>query len=307
MPNNYLIESSDYLSSQNKIKEIIEKANFQDALISNYDCLNTIFADILEDLNTYGLFSNKKVIILTNFDTVIDEDLVKLNNYLDNYSRDNLLFLVTNKLDERKKIYKELKKKVTTITIDLNPVTFIKEELKNYKLEDGVINLINTYSLGDISKIHNECLKLKDYKVEEKAITKDDVEKLIVKKLGDSTDLTFSFSRALSLKDKKEALNLYNELLDYNIEPLSIIGLIASQLRIIYQVKCLKNKGLNTDKIAETLDVKPYRVTKTLELINYYSNEELLKLLEQLEEIDYKIKTTGEDPNSLIELFILNM
>ena len=50
-----------------------------------------------------------------------------------------------------------------------------------------------------------------------------------------------------------------------------------------------------------------YRVKKTKELIRYYSEQELLDLMKTLSDMDIQMKTTDIDPNSLIELFILNI
>ena len=46
---------------------------------------------------------------------------------------------------------------------------------------------------------------------------------------------------------------------------------------------------------------------KTMELIGLYSKEEVLNLMKKLAEIDLKIKTTDTDPNTEIELFIINI
>ena len=91
----------------------------------------------------------------------------------------------------------------------------------------------------------------------------------------------------------------------YSIEALPLIGLLASQFLIIYQVKILeKRTGLNQE-IADILGEKPYRIQKTRELTKYYSEQELRDILRSLSDMDFKIKTTDVDGNFLIELFIL--
>lgn len=307
--NNYLIEGSDYISVNNKISEIIKKNGFSDASISKYDLSEGLLDDALEDLNTYGLFSDKKIVIINNFDKMDPlfnkpEELLK---YVENSSSLNLLFVVSDKYDDRKKIIKELKKKMEFIKISTDSVEFTKSCLEGYKIENGVINLLVNNTLGDVTRLYNECNKLKTYKINDKYISKDDVEELSFKKLGDSTEITFQFSRALAEKDKKSALILYQELLNYKIEPLSIIGLLASQFRIMYQVKSLEEKNMRNDEIASSLKEKPYRITKTRELTRYYSKKEILDLMIKLEDIDLKIKTTSVDANTLVQLFILNI
>lgn len=309
MNNNYLIEGSDYISINNKISEIIKKNNFSDASISKYDLSEDLLEEVIEDLNTYGLFSDKKIVIINNFDKM-DPDINRVEEllkYVENSSSLNLLFVVSDKYDDRKKIIKDLKKKMEFIKVSSDPMEFTKNCLKEYKVEDGVITLLVNNTLGDISRLYNECNKLKIYKINDKYISKEDVLELAVKKLGDSTDITFQFSRSLAEKDKKKALSLYQELLDYQIEALSIIGLLASQFRIMFQVKVLEEKNMRNDEIAKTLNEKSYRITKTRELTRYYSKKELLDLMIKLEDIDLKIKTTSVDANTLVQLFILNI
>lgn len=309
MNNNYLIEGSDYISINNKISEIIKKNNFSDASISKYDLSEDLLEEVIEDLNTYGLFSDKKIVIINNFDKM-DPDINRVEEllkYVENSSSLNLLFVVSDKYDDRKKIIKDLKKKMEFIKVSSDPVEFTKNCLKGYKVEDGVITLLVNNTLGDISRLYNECNKLKIYKINDKYISKEDVLELAVKKLGDSTDIAFQFSRSLAEKDKKKALSLYQELLDYQIEALSIIGLLASQFRIMFQVKVLEEKNMRNDEIAKTLNEKSYRITKTRELTRYYSKRELLDLMIKLEDIDLKIKTTSVDANTLVQLFILNI
>lgn len=309
MNNNYLIEGSDYISINNKISEIIKKNNFSDASISKYDLTEDLLEEVIEDLNTYGLFSDKKIVIINNFDKM-DPDINRVEEllkYVENSSSLNLLFVVSDKYDDRKKIIKDLKKKMEFIKVSSDPMEFTKNCLKGYKVEDGVITLLVNNTLGDISRLYNECNKLKIYKINDKYISKEDVLELAVKKLGDSTDITFQFSRSLAEKDKKKALSLYQELLDYQIEALSIIGLLASQFRIMFQVKVLEERNMRNDEIAKTLNEKSYRITKTRELTRYYSKRELLDLMIKLEDIDLKIKTTSVDANTLVQLFILNI
>ena len=310
--NNYLLETNDFTALKTEIDKIIKKEKFTDALTSTYDAKELQLENALEDLDTYGFLSDKKVIIINNIDGINQEDeeknLKHLYKYLENPNPDNLLIITASKLNNTLKVTKELKKKMNYSSVEINPENFIKNELKDYTLETGVIKLLVEYCKNDITKIENECKKLKTFNFETKKISKSDIEELVIEKLGDETELTFSFSRSLAEKNKKEALRKYKELLDYQIEPIAIVGLLASQIRIIYQVKTLSNQNLSPYDIAKMLGEKSdYRVKKTKELIRYYSEQELLDLMKTLSDMDIQMKTTDIDPNSLIELFILNI
>lgn len=310
--NSYLIESSDSLSLEEKVKDIIDTNNFNDASINTYDLDETIINNALDDLDTYNFLSPKKVIVIKNIDLLKYEDnkneIEHLIKFITNKIEDVLLIITSKKLNNVSKITKELKKVCEYISFEFDSKDFIKKQFVGYKIDSATINLLDEMCLGDVTKLYNECSKLKSYKREEKEIKKEDVLALTVRKLGDSKDLTFAFSRVLAMRDVRQSLEKYRELLRYNIEPLSIIGLLASQIRIIYQVKLLEKDRLNDKEIAEQLGEKSdYRIKKTRELTRLYTEEELLLLMQKLSDIDFKIKTTDVDPNTLIELFILNI
>ena len=308
----YLIESIDSLSLKKERDNLIKENNFLDAEISTYDLEEVEIENALEDLDTYGFLSSKKVIIIQNIESIKYDDYKKdidhLFKYIDNPNPDNLLIIEARKLNNTLKLTKELKKICKYILVEFNSKDYIKTTLKDYKIDNLTINLLDEYCQSDITKIDGECSKLMNYKCDNKTITKEDIEEMVVKKLGDERDLTFAFSRSLAERDIKEALLKYHELLNYNIEPLSIIGLLASQIRIIYQVKLLEKNRLSDKEIADTLGEKSdYRIKKTRELTRLYSEDELLGLMQKLSDMDYKIKTTDVDGKNLIEMFIINI
>lgn len=310
--NSYLLENSDEVAINDAIQKVIKENNFENALISTYDLEENSLTNALEDLDTYSFLSPKKVIIIKNIEALKAEEnkdeLEHLYKYIAKPNQDNLLIVVAKKLNNTLKMTKELKKNLTVLNIELNLSDFAKKELAGYILENGVMKMLLDYCKDDLTKLKNECRKLKDYAYQEKKITVTDIENLVVVKLGDSKDLTFAFVRSLAEKNKKDALKKYRELLDYNIEPIAIIGLIASQIRIMYQVKVLEKEGLSNRNIADKLGEKSdYRIAKTKELTRYYSEDELLKLMIELEKIDLKTKSQDVDCNFLIDMFILNL
>lgn len=309
--NNYLLENTDPIVIKNETKNLIKKNNFEGSQVSIYDIEEVPLEKALEDLDTYGFLSSKKVVIIKNIDILKyddnKKDLDHLFKYLENSSSDNLLIIEVKKLDNKTKLSKELKKKCNYIESSLNTKSFIKGQLKGYDISQDTINLLDEYCLEDITKIYNECEKLKEYRIDEKKITSQDVRELVVRKQGDTKETTFQFSRALAEKNKKEALNLFNSLLEKNNDSIAIVGLLASQLRIIYQVKILEERNMSDREIASTLCEKEFRIKKTRELTRLYSRDELNKLIITLSDIDLKMKTTDIDPKHLIQMFIINL
>ncbi len=311
MPNNYLLEEIDATILTNQINNIINNKHFQDATISTYDLEEVNIDDALEDLDTYGFLSSKKVIIIKNvFSNYDNKKFEKLVKYIDNSLADNLLFLVCKKLDNRLSIVKQLKKNsnLKLITYDVSAVQYVNSLLKNYKVSNKAINLLIDKCKNDVTKLRNECNKLSLYKIDSLEITEEDIEELVVKKLGESSDALFAFIRNLLLKNKKNALKSYQELTEYEVDIFSIIGLIGSQLRLIYQIKLLIEKKYTFEEIANKLNLKStYQVKKLSEYSYDYSYIELAKLIKEIAELDYKIKSGRVDQNIALDMFILNL
>ena len=304
--NNYLIVYDDIYLLNSKIDEITSK-DFKNITKSIYDLDEKDLDDALLDLDTYSFLSDKKIVIIKNIENLNDDKkTTHLINYLNSPNNDNLLILTTTKFNGTKKINKTLKDKTNFIKLESDPITVIKNLLKDYKLEPGVINKISIYSNNNLDIIKTECDKLINYK-EDKNITVDDVEKLVVKHLGDSSNIIFDLVKYISSSDKKRALEQYKLLQEYNIDDIGLIGLIESQLRLLEQVSIYKKEGLYKDEIASKLNIHPYRIQKTMELLNSTNITSINNLIKNLSEIDYKVKAGLIDSKDCILMYIINI
>ena len=314
MNNCYYIENIDDLVIDKKIDELINKLNFTDIDKTVYDLENTPLYNALEDLDTYNFLQDRKIIIIRGLDKIsiskqeydINSDLEHLYKYISNPNKDNLLIIRTNNLNKKTNIYKNISKLCETIKTEIDSKEYIKEKLNGYILNTGVIRLLDEYCNNNISKIDNECNKLINYKINDKIITKDDIEELVTKELGDSSDLTFSLIRSIGQKNIKTALKEFNDLKEYDPSILGLISLLESQLRLMYQVKILEK--LKDEDIASKLNIKSsYRITKTKELTRLYTKDEIGKIINKLEQIDIKMKSTDLDNIGLLEDFIIEI
>lgn len=309
--NNYLIESDNSYSINKIIEEIINKNKFNDGTISTYQLDESTLDKALEDLDTYSLLSSKKVIIIKEIDLLKkdeqEQEKEHLLKYLENPNPDNLLIIIGNKLDNKLKFIKELKKYTKYIEPIYNSNDLVKELLKEYKITSSNIEYIIELCDNDQIKLEQECNKLKLYKIDSKEIEKEDIDEIVIKKFGDSTNLVFQFTRDLAENNKKEALNIYRELLDYGRHPLEIVSLIANQLRTLLKIKILEENNYSKIDIANSLNKKPFYIEKQKELTRLYSLNDISDLIKKLNELDIKMKTTDLDYNMLIEMYIINI
>ena len=308
MNNNFLLEYTDTFSLNKKIKELTND-KLDNSTYTTYDLEEHTIETVIEDLDTFSLLTEGKIIVVKHIELLSSEDknTKQLLKYLDNSSKCNTLILISNKLDSRKKITKELKNKTTYIKLESDPLDTIKKILKDYKLSKDVINLILEYTNSNIDAINNECEKLINYKLDEKEITLEDAKKLLHKHRTDENQILFDLIKFIALKDKKNSLIKYKNLKELQIDDMAIIGLLESQLRLMFQTALLKEQRLSKNEIAKQLDIHPYRIEKTIELLYSTSKEEIKELIKKLADLDYKIKSGQLTTKDFFEMFIISM
>lgn len=310
----YVIEANDSFFIQTKLEEIRKRHHLESVMVSEYDLLDGSLDAVMEDLDTYSLFSEKKWIVVWNASFLSSDALKKeedavlhLMKYLDQPNPDHIVVFLTSKLDTRKKVVKQLQKCAQIIEMDVDVSSFAKSQFAEYEIDDAALTLLLELVRYDMGKVYQEANKLKLYCLETKRITKDDVSLLVSKTIDDSDTYYFAFIQTIVSKNKKKALSIYRELLSLNVEPLKILITLANQFRLIYQVKVLSEEHYRNEEIAKMLDSHPYRVQKTKDMIYDYSKEDLIHYLQALSQIDVKIKKGDIDSKSAIELFILGM
>ncbi len=307
--NSYLIKSNAISLIDKKIDELIKELGFNDASITTYDLEEDSITSLIEDADTISFLTPSKVIIGKNLsnNNLDDKNIKTLSKYLDNPNSDVLLIFVTTNIDTRKKSIKEVINKLSLVNISTDTKSIVKDILKGYDVEYRVINLLDEYYKDDLERLISETKKLALAFINTKKITYKEAFDLLVKPLNKQDTLAFDLVREIALKDKKKALNIYNELLSYNIESYALFGLLESQYRLLYQVKVLNKRNISYNDMASILEVHPFRVKKTLELVRYYTLKEIRKLLKNLADIDYKIKSGIYENNIIIDLLILNI
>lgn len=316
MSNTYLIETSDKLQLDLEIKKIIKNNNFNTNTINIYDLEITSLENALIDLDTFSFLEPQKIIIIKNLDKIskssldynLDDCLEHLYKYIENPNIDNLLFITIDKINLKLNTFKKLKKITNYIKVETNIENYIKNELKNYKLENNFIKFLIEYSNNNLSKIENEIKKLKNYKSEDEILNIQDIKDLVIKEYSDSKDLTFSLINNIGKKDIKQSILDYQELIKYGVNDIGLITMISNQFILLLQIKQLIKKKYNNKQIGEHLNItNDYRVKKLKELTIYYEEEELLKIIKKIHEVDIQMKTTDQNTNNLIIDFLLTI
>ncbi len=302
--NLYLIEGENDFLIEKEIKKIISKNS--DIELIRYDLEESLIDDVIEALDTYDMFLKQKVVIAYNppfFLNVVDNfNCTKFLKYLKNPSN-NILIIVSKKINSRLKVVKDTIKYFEFIKIDdMNTIRFVKDNLDDYKMGNQVITYFIKRVGNDFNNIYHELEKLKSYKLDSKEIKEEDID-LICRHNFEET--IFDLIDAILKKEKKRVVELYNYFLNNGSEVFQIIVLLSNQIRLIYNVKILSY--LSDFEISKLLDVKEYPVKLARGKGINYSKNELIYLLYHLGEMDEDIKSGKQIPNISLLSFILQM
>lgn len=292
------------------INKIITKHKINDLNISKYN-INDNLTDIIEDANTLSLFDDKKLIVINNNALFVGKksvDTIALEKYIINSNPNTILIFVVNeeKLDTRRKLYKNIKEKGEVFEFNKLPNinTYVKNLFSGYTITNDSINLLIKRVGNDLNRLKQEIEKIKIYKINDKLITDSDIIDCTVEKIDINI---FNFIDNIIRKNKSETIKTYKELLKIGEEPIKIIVLLANQFRLMYQSKLLTSKGYSEDDIASLLHVKRYPVHLAIQKSYHYNKEVLIDNLEQLADLDIKIKSGEIDKNLALELFLLRL
>lgn len=305
----YLLYGTEKHLIDNYIKKLKEENNIEEFSTIIHDIDDGI-NNIIEDANTIDMFGNTKLILVNNsyiFTGVKQElDIEPIFLYIKNPNPNTILVFIVNndKLDERKKITKEIKN--IAITKDFNEFdnNTLKEMFGEYKIDNLTLNFFKDRVGNNLDILSSEIEKIKIYKDSDKIITKEDIMNLTSKNID--IDI-FSLIESIVSKDKEKAILIYNEMIKMNEEPIKIIVMLANQFRLIYQSKQLYKKGYSGNDIATLLDVHPYRIKLAIEKGRDYSEKSLLENLYKLATLDEEIKMGKKNKYLALELFLISV
>jgi DNA polymerase III subunit delta len=292
----------------------------KDFNFSTFDLEETPVEAAIEDAETLPFLGDKRLIVLQNpvFLTSektkekVEHNISKLEEYLSNPAPYSVVVIAApyEKLDERKKITKELKRKaVITEAKKLS-----EPELKNWikgrvathgvQIDEKAIEKMIAIAGSNLFVLTNEIDKMSLYVENSKKIDTQVVELLVSKTLEQNI---FELVEKVVQRKIEAALRIYYDLLKQNEEPIKILALLAGQFRLMYQVKELSKKGYGQQQIAGTLKQHPYRVKLAAGQAQLFREEELKQMIMLFADADYQMKTGGLNKTMIIEMILFKL
>lgn len=297
MENLYLIAGDDEYEKNNYVEKI--KEQFTDLKKG----INLIQIDkdnlymLEQELSTYSFFNEPKLIIVKLQKKSTEEDESKSKK---EWLTEDLEDKILNKIEtitlvfleegtSKGKLNKFITKNGRVIVFDKKKPQELANWAQEYAKENGVIiekaEAVYLVDLCGSNKqvLANEIMKLVDY-VENCRITKDDIDKMCIKT---SEIIIFDLTDSYGKKDIKATLKNLENLLE-NKEPLQkILIMITKHFKSLLLAKIALEQGKN---VATELEISPYPAKKYSEQSKNFSKEELIRIFQELAQLDIDSK-----------------
>ncbi|MGM0752241.1 MAG: DNA polymerase III subunit delta [Bacillota bacterium] len=319
----YLVYGNESFIINETKQRIVSSALSEEEMdfnFSSYDLEETPIEVAIEDAETFPFMGERRVVILQNpvFLTAektkekVEHNIKRLEQYIQSPAPYTVLVFTANyeKLDERKKITKSLKKLAEVVEAKkLN-----EHELKSWvreraasnsvQIDEDAIELLLTLAGTNLMMLTQELDKLSLYASDTNRIDLEVVERLTARSLEQNI---FTLVDKVVQRRIDEALRIYYDLLKQNEEPLKILSILAGQFRLIYGTKELSRRGYGQQKIASYLKVHPFRVKLAAGQAKHFNDKQLAHIIELLSQGDYEIKTGKIKKELMIEMFLFKL
>ena len=233
--------------------EIVKKIKLEgedDLNFLSFDMENASLEEVVAEAETLPFFGDQRLVFVENpyfltgekINNGIEQNTDLLTAYLKEPLESTVLvfFAPYEKLDERKKVTKQLKKTATIINVQQLNEKEVRQYLMNtlenssIKMERNAIDLFLRLTDLDLSKMMRELQKLILYGQNQQQITVREVEQLVPKTLEHNI---FDMTQYILKGKTEQALRLYEDLVMQGEETIKINAILLSQLRLFFTDK----------------------------------------------------------------------
>ena len=293
-------------SYKNRLREAVTGG---DTMNYNYfEGKNLDVREIIALADTMPFFSEKRLILIE------DSGMFKggsageeMADYLPQMPESTCLLFVESETDKRSKLYKAVKKYGYAAELGRQDFNQLGRWAAGILAKDGkkitgrTMERFLAKTGDDMEQILSELEKLVSYTLGRDVITDEDVEVVCTTQV---TSRIFDMIAAISNRQVRKAMDLYEDLLTLKEPPMRILFLIARQFNQILQVKELAGKGMDKGTIASRLKLSPYVAGKIMLQARSFTKEQILECVTLCVDTEEAVKTGRIQDRLAVELLI---
>lgn len=255
------------------------------------------------------MMAPRRVVRITDFAKLREADEAALVRYLARPVETSTVIFIADDLDKRRKLTKTLMESCASVEFahltDAEMAAWAKDHLKRLKAttDERTLHQILALAGKDVRTVSTELDKLATAALETGFITMEMVESLV----GRSRELSnFELTDQLIARNRKRALQILHRLLDDEVEPVMLIGLIASNYHRLARAKEMMSQGAPNNEVYRQVGIFGRR-EEFLATARRSDARQLARSIERIAAADLAIKTSQATPRLQLELLVCEL
>ena len=305
----YLLYGEEaYLKNQSKDK--LKAALWQEGDTMNaafYQGRSTNPKELIDLAETMPFFADPRLILVedSGFFKSGAEDLAE---YMEHIPQTTTFVFSETDVDKRSRMYKALKNNGRIVEFAAQNQELLTRWLlgrlrrENKNITKAAMQEFFDRVGLDMGTLDREMEKLICYCLDRDVIELADVEAVCPQAV---TNRIFDMVGAIVECRRKDALEMYYDLLALKEPPLRILFLITRQYNILMQLKDLKRKGMNNPAMAKAAGIPPFAVSRSLGQASRLSVGSIEHILSYSVEMEEAVKTGQMNEQIAVELVII--
>jgi DNA polymerase III subunit delta len=307
----YLFYGEEKFQIDKAVSLLIEKAidkNLIQLSVEKYSCNDVDSETIVTSALSIPMLAERKVIIVKDYEKINDSKALQF--YFQHPSQSTILILISETIDKRKGVFTKAVQNGIMVKSEFLKkgdivnwiITKVSESGKT--IEPQVAEMLFDLKGNSLLEINTEIEKLLTYALEKKSITAEDI--LVV--TGSTKEFNvFELSNAIGRNDKIVTLQILENLLNQNVEPLFILAMLSRHFIILWKVSCLKKQTKGMNEIATMVQINPYFVKDYMAQTEKFSMARIEFCLKLLLETDLLLKSVNLSRRLIVENLLCQM
>ena len=266
--------------------------------------------EVISLSDTMPFFADRRLILLEDTGWFKGgQGAEEMSSYVEQIPDTSCLLFVEAEVDKRSKLYKAVKKCGYAAEMGRQDPAWLGRWAAGILAKNGkkitgrTMELFLSKTGEDMEQIGCELEKLISYTLGREVITDSDVEAICITQ---ATGKIFEMVSAISGRQTKRAMELYEDLLTLKEPPMRILFLIARQFNQILQVKELMAGGMEKGAIASRLKLQPFVVGKIMAQAKAFTKPQILSYVNLCVDAEESVKTGKLLDRLAVELLIAN-
>lgn len=252
-----------------------------DAVLPESDTMNRTVFDgdkidenaVIDLCDTLPFFADRRLVLVKD-SGFFKNSAERLPDYVKKLPEETVLIFSERECDKRNRLYKAVKSagyiaefpvQTEATLLPWGAKILANAGLKITKNDlSFLINRVGT----DMSLLSLELDKLANYCKGREAVTRADIEAVCTEQLGDNI---FKMLEAITRRDRREALDIYADMLARKEPPIKIIVMLARQYNQLLMIREMMDDEVPSSEFASRTGLNPYAVKRMTGTARHYS------------------------------------